>query len=147
MQQINNYLIDQTVIVEIYDISIPKIRNRIVYARNVKIYKRIDNQIRLAFLNQDQKATAIMDKTITFYMFHPEDSSILVTVNAVISTSDVGVAFITIPKDAIEFITPGLYNYAVYIVDGEGKDQVAYADDNYGAGGTIELIDGRYPLI
>jgi hypothetical protein len=145
MQQITSYLIKPEVLVELFDLYEPKFRNRIVYARTVKVYKGVDNTIRLVFQNQDQKRVAIQDKSIVMYIFHPEDSSILVTVPVSISPANKGVALAVIPKEAIQFVVPGFYTYAIEVVSGEGADEVAYADDNYGAGGQIEVIDGKYP--
>lgn len=145
MQQITSYLIQPQIEVELFDLTEPKIRNRIVYARNIKVYKGVDNTVRLVFKNQDQKNVAILDKTIMMYIFHPEDSSILVTADVTISSSNKGVATAVIPALALQFVVPGFYTYAIEVVSGEGMDEVAYADDNYGAGGQIEVIDGKYP--
>jgi len=145
MQQITSYLIQPEVEVELFDLTEPKIRNRIVYARNIKVYKGVDNTVRLVFKNQDQKNVAILDKTITMYVFHPEDSSILITASVTISSSNKGVAIAVITSEQLQFVVPGFYTYAIEVVSGEGKDEVAYADDNYGAGGQIEVIEGKYP--
>lgn len=145
MQQITSYLIQPVIEVQLFDIYEPKIRNRIVYARNVKVYKGVDNTVRLVFQNQDQKRVAILDKAITMYVFHPEDSSILITANVTISPTNKGVAIAVITAESLQFIVPGFYTYAIEVVSGEGADEVAYADDNYGAGGQIEVIEGKYP--
>jgi len=145
MQQIDSYLIIQTAHIQLFDLMETKIRNRIVYANNIKVYKGIDNTIRLSFLNQDQKRVPIQDKNITFHMFHPEDSSIVISAIVQISASDVGIGTAVITKAATEFVIPGFYTYAIEVVSGEGADEIAYADDNYGAGGQLELIEGKYP--
>lgn len=145
MQQITSYLIQQTVLVQLFDLLETKIRNRIVYARNVKVYKGVNNTIRLVFVNQDQKRVPIQDKTITLHIFHPEDSSIVVSAPVLVSASDLGVGTAKVLNEDIEFLVPGLYTYALEVISGEGEDEIAYADDNYGAGGQVELIEGKYP--
>ena len=145
MQQITSYLIQQTVLVQLFDLLETKIRNRIVYARNVKVYKGVNNTIRLVFVNQDQKRVPIQDKTITLHIFHPEDSSIVVSAPVLVSASDLGVGTAKVLNEDIEFLVPGFYTYALEVISGEGEDEIAYADDNYGAGGQVELIEGKYP--
>lgn len=145
MQEIKSFLIEQYVKVQVFDLSIPSnIRNRIVYARNIKIYLERDNLLRLSFVNQDQKNIPILDKTITLYVFQ-EDSSSVLAIPAQISSTEVGIAYVTFKASDMVQINEGLYSYAIDVVSGEGTDQIAYADDNYGAGGTIEMIKGRYP--
>ena len=116
-----------------------------MYARNIKIYKEVDNLLRLSFVNQDQKNITVLDKTIRVQVFRPNEPAVL-NLAASINASDVGIAYVTFPADVMQTIPSGLYNYAVVVTSGEGDNQVAYADDNYGAGGVIELIDGHYPV-
>ena len=118
-----------------------------MYARNIKIYKGVDNLLRLSFVNQDQKNISILGKTIRLQVFHPDKTAVL---NLAATTTDSdglsGIAYVTFTADQMATIPSGLYNYAVVVTSGEGDNQVAYADDNYGAGGVIELIDGHYPV-
>jgi len=140
-----SYLIEQTVLVQLCDLLEIKIGDRIVYARNVKIYKGVDNTIKLVFVNQDQKRVPIQDKTITLHIFHPEDSSIVVSTPVLVSASLIGIGTAKVLNTDIEFLVTGYYTFAIEVISGEGEDEIAYADDNYGAGGQVELIEGKYP--
>ena len=49
------------------------------YTPNIKVYRGIDNEIRVNFKNKDQQKTSIVDKTVTFIMIDKEASTTLIT--------------------------------------------------------------------
>ena len=115
------------------------------YTPNIKVYRGIDNYIRVEFKNRDQKRVTMTDHTA----------------NIVILDKDNGVAYVEralTPVDARRgiweaSITEGdllnldskFYSYGLKVTDPEGRTNPAYADDNYSANGVLEVAEGVYP--
>lgn len=69
MQTVTGYLYNNWVECQINTDSDATTRNRIVYARPIKIYRNIDNTLKFVFKNQDQRRIHIYDYTITMSIF------------------------------------------------------------------------------
>jgi hypothetical protein len=149
MQVIINYLVRQSITVQLPDISTPYIRNRIVYSRTVKLYKDSNNELELRFVNQDQKAVSIDGRTIEFYIIDRVNSNdILLTKTAEIqedgSTARLrGKAQLVITAQDINDLVTGVYRYSVKVIESDNTEKLVYADDNYGVAGTVAILDAN----
>lgn len=149
MQTITTYLIRQLIEVHVEDETTPNIRNRIVYAKPVKLYKNVDNTLELRFCNQDQKLVSIAGQTIKLYIIDQAEQAVVITKQATIvesGSTNVGLArVIVIGSDLID-LPAGFYNFSVKLST-VSDETVAYVDDNFGARGTLQLFNGAYPDI
>lgn len=69
MQEITGYLYTNWVECQLDEDPYIKTRNRIVYARPIKLYKNIDNTLKFVFKNQDQKRININHLTMSLSIF------------------------------------------------------------------------------
>lgn len=75
MQEITGYLYTNWIECQLNDDTTTAIRNRIVYARPIQLYKNIDNTLKFVFKNQDQKRVFIDGYTLTMYIFNTNSLS------------------------------------------------------------------------
>lgn len=115
------------------------------YAPNIKIYRGIDNDIRCNFVNRDQKKTSLTDKTVVFIMIDKENGTTYLERTATIIDAPSGAVNVKILQSDLYNLDAKYYTYAFKVTDGEGNVQIGYSDDNYGANGTIEIVEGVYP--
>ena len=115
------------------------------YTPNIKVYRGIDNEIRVNFKNKDQQKTSIVDKTVTFIMIDKEASTTLITRTITPVNAPDGVGKFTLTETDLLNLDEKFYTYSFKVVDGEGNTQIGYSDDTYGAGGVLELVEGVYP--
>lgn len=145
MQNITCYYYPNAVEVQWNNDPTLNLRNRIVYTRTVKLYKGVDNVLRFAFKNGDQKTVNVTGWDITFNMLSDDESLIVVAKDAVAVNANLGIVTATITDLDLVDLSNFRYKYSLTITDPYGSEQVVYADDNYGVRGEIELLDGPHP--
>lgn len=145
MQPVSFYLYDNILQVQILVDPLIKQRNNVVYAKNLKLYKGVDNTFKVQFKNQDQKPVNIIGKDIKFHVLKEGTRSTFITKPMRVIDGAKGIALVVIKEADLFDLRGRMYHYSISVTDGEGNDVVAYADDNYGVRGTIELMDGHYP--
>ena len=89
MQEITGYLYTNWIECQLNDDTTTAIRNRIVYARPIQLYKNIDNTLKFVFKNQDQKRVFIDGYTLTMYIFNTNSLS----ANQVVSDNTTSIAY------------------------------------------------------
>jgi len=142
MQRISVYLYPNriTVISNLDESSANNTEWRIVYQRNVKIYKGIDNIIEIELKNNDQKRVEIGMGSLKLTLMDQYHN--LINTYTAISLEDstqVGLAKITIPAIDLEDLDPQFLKFAVTRVDVNFEESLTYSDSQFGAMGTIEL--------
>ena len=116
---------------------------RIVYQRQVKIYKGIDNVIEIEVKNNDQKRIEIGISQIKLVLMDQSRHAInTYTAQSLEDSTQVGIARITIPATDLENLDPQFLKFAVYQVNATFQNILTYTDSQYGAIGTIQLLDG-----
>jgi hypothetical protein len=151
-----------------------EIRNYRVYANPIKIYKNIDNTLRLVFKNRDQKRVNINGYTFTFYLFKTNSPTKNVYAQDNVNFAEIdydninvkepvlvksvsiqddgvtparkGVATVVIPASDINGFVPDSYLFSIKAVNEFGEESPVYSDDNLGVSGIAYLIDGVYSL-
>ena len=123
---------------------------RQMYKRNVKVYKGIDNTVEFKILNADQKSIDIAtDKEIRFDIIDSEQRQLL-TKNATIvddgsTRATKGLVTVTVTEGELLDIAEQRAKYTIYMIDSiTGDRTLLYADAQFGASGTIEIIDDAF---
>lgn len=143
MQKISSYLYPNRVPV-VADMAAFTVEYNIVYQRPVKIYKGIDNVLEFDVKNNEQKRLDISTYNIKFNLLDIDNQEIYST-TADVSTGIKGIAQVTVPSSSLTFMEPQFLKYALYILNDDNTKTVLYGDTEFGASGTIHLLDGVLP--
>jgi len=144
MTAITTYLYKQIVHATITDTLIGNTMT-MHYSPNLKIHRGIDNDIRIQFKNRDQKKVNMAGMSATFVISSDSLGTTLLerTLTPIYPNTGVFVFFLT--ETDVLSLGDKFYRYGFRVVNGEGRTQIGYADDNYGAGGNLEFVDSVYP--
>ena len=147
MQTVSRYLLSDVVIGYI---SGYHGRNSKVYDKRIKLHKGVSTTISFTFKNEDQKAQDVTSKTYEFNMIDSETKRSVLTRNLTIlddgsTQASKGTASVAITEGDLLTLDAKFYNYAIREVVSDGSRTVTYADTNYNAAGSLELMDGAYP--
>ena len=115
------------------------------YTPNVKVYRGIDNYIRIEFKNRDQKRVNMTDHTASIVILDKENGVAYVERALTPIDPRKGLFEASVTESDLLNLDSKFYNYALKVTDGEDRTAPAYADDNYGANGVLEVTDGVYP--
>ena len=148
MQQVTSYLYDNTILVQIDSDPEIKQRNRVVYTRPLKIYKGVDNLLKVKFLNSDQKPANVAVYTMTFnliddYVFN--NASTVFSSNITVVNASAGLGSVTISKLDMVQLDRERYTFNIKMNDGTANI-ASYVDDNYGAAGQVIVSSAAYPV-
>ena len=147
MQTINSYVYDNTVLVQLDEDPLIKQRNRVVYTRPIQIYKGINNIIKIAVQNADQKPVNITGYVLTFnvvddYVY--SNATTVLTTNICVSNANAGIGYTVISSDDLVQLTREQYTYNVMLRDTCWGNIATYVDDNYGAPLDLMILAGYY---
>lgn len=143
MQKISAYIYKNRIPV-VCDLGDSLTEWRVVFQRNVKIYKGIDNTLEFTFKNSQQRPITV-DNLIMKMVITDETHEEVYTATITPSSVTPGLASCTIPATVLQNISPQLMKYAMYIVNLDNTKTPIYNDVNYGMSGSIELIGGILP--
>lgn len=147
MQQINSYIYDNTILVQVStDLDVEQ-RNRVVYTRTIKCYQGVDNLIKVKVQNGDQKPVDVTGTTLVFSViddYVTSNANVIFQTNVTISNATTGTGSVLIPRDNINAFEREQYLYSIYYIDGNIQFP-AYVDDNWGAQGQMQIIGTAYP--
>jgi hypothetical protein len=106
----------------------------------------MDNQVKLQFKNQDQKAVNMTGKTATLHFLNDNDSTVWFSRDATVVDVVKGIYTVPIYETDLLDLEDEYYHYSVNIEDDATGDRtLAYADDNYTVRGEIQLLSGHFP--
>jgi len=126
-------------------------RKRMVYNRNLKIYRGSDNRVDLQLRNGDQKAFNATGSTIVFNLVNNETQDLVIRKDCSVDDISVGRVYVTITEDELLDLEPGYYSYSFHKETRSNVDSTDYTvdskmplfmDSQYGAIGTVEIIGG-----
>jgi hypothetical protein len=149
MQRITAYLYPNriTVLTNLDD-NLTNTEWRIVYQRNIKIYKGIDNTVEIELKNNDQKRVEIGTDNLKMTLMDQTRNKISEYTAQSLETGTVkGLAKITIPALDLEELDPQYLKFIVTKINTEFEEALTYTDSQYGAIGTIELLNGMNAII
>ena len=115
------------------------------YTPNLKVYRGIDNFIRIEFKNRDQKRIAMTDHTADIIIMDKENSVAYTERALTAIDARKGLFEASITQGDLLNLDAKFYSYSLKVTGPEGRISPAYADDNYGANGTLEVVEGMYP--
>ena len=115
------------------------------YTPNIKVYRGIDNFIRIEFKNRDQKRVVMPDHTANIVIMDKENSVAYVERALTPIDARKGLFEATITEGDLLNLDAKFYNYSLKVTEPEGRVTPAYADDNYGANGNLEVVEGVFP--
>jgi hypothetical protein len=124
-------------------------RFRMVYNRNLKIYRGVDNRIDLQIRNSDQKKYNATGATFVMSIVSKENNDQVLKKDCEIDDLSVGRVFVTLNESELYDLEPGLYNYSFIKETRQNIDSTsykvtskspAYFDSQYGAIGTLEIL-------
>lgn len=142
MQKISSYLYPNRIKCNL-DLALSPLEWRIVYQKNVKLYKGLDNAVELDVRNNSQQRIDITELTLSFKILDIYGQEIF-DGEVEPDVELTGIARVEIPADTFEYVEPQFLKYIVYQTI-EGKNYPVYGDTQFGASGTIDLIGNAWP--
>ena len=149
MQRITAYLYPNriTVLTNLDD-NLTNTEWRIVYQRNIKIYKGIDNTVEIELKNNDQKRVEIGTDSLKMTLMDQTRNKISeYTAQSLEDSTIRGLARIRIPAIDLEDLDPQYLKFIVTKISTGYEEALTYTDSQYGAIGTIELLNGMNTVI
>ena len=123
-------------------------RNRMVYNRNLKVYRGVDNRIDLQVRTGDQKTYNTTGTTLVFNLVSRENSDLILSKDCSVDDNLVGRIYVTLTDAELQGIESGHYQYSIQketrtsINDNDYRvtsRQPLYLDSQYGALGVLEV--------
>jgi hypothetical protein len=149
MQRITAYLYPNriTVLTNLDD-NLTNTEWRIVYQRNIKIYKGIDNTVEIELKNNDQKRVEIGTDSLKMTLMDQTRNKISeYTAQSLEDSTIRGLARINIPASDLEDLDPQYLKFIVTKISTGYEEALTYTDSQYGAIGTIELLNGMNTIV
>jgi len=142
MQKINAFIYQNRIEV-LADID-PSIttRNRIVYARTVKIYRGMNNTVVFQLKNSDQKPINITGYSLTMSIVNDDDNTQFVEFDCTIVDATKGLVSVIVPELDLAYLDREFYNYALKVTDQNDLEVQVYTDDFFTVRGQLQLLDG-----
>lgn len=120
---------------------------RKMYARNMKLYKGIDNTFQIKLMNGDQKIINAIGQTLSWILLDRNTAELKFAISKTIEGSDNGLVSFTISEGDLESTNSGMYMYSTYLTDQNGKKTILYGDSQYGASVPVEIINNSFPQV
>jgi hypothetical protein len=137
MQKISSYLYPNKINVVVAD-PIFSVRWNIVYQNRVKIYQGVDNVLTIDVKNSDQKRIDISDMNLEMAIMDVAGKG--VTTAAVETSDNLGLGTVNITADLLSNVSPQFLNFTIYRINEDETKTVLYADTQFGAKGSMELV-------
>jgi len=120
-----------------------------VYARQIKIYKGIDNTLQFRLLNADQRPIDVSIYTPKFVVFDNNGKKVIdrdCDVNQIDdSSASRGLFTVTITENDMLNIERQYLRYNVYLIDSSSNKSLTYVDSHFDNNGTIFIDDYAFP--
>ena len=119
--------------------------NRMAYAKNVKVYRGINNIVKFKIRNNNQKDVNVAQSTFRLSVVDTASGDEKFYTMLDIENAQKGLLTTTIPELELLKLENNLYHYTIKMTTGEGVDHPIYVDDNYGAAGVLEVHGKTFP--
>lgn len=145
MQVIQSYLYDNRVTVQFLDPTVTSIRNRIVYNRPIKVYKGIDNPLRIVILNQDQKPYDMTGYNVIMGIQNSDARTTVISFAVEMDAENPTVGTVVIDRATMDILTKRFYKLTFKATNIDtNNDRPMYIDDNWGVPLDLEVLSGYY---
>lgn len=119
-------------------------RYQLVYAKNLRLNKGVDNKIQFQFLNQEQKAFDITDKEITFRLINQTGTTVLLQKALTNTLALNGLCELVATSADIEDIDTQFCSYSLEFTDA-GFTLPAFVNSESSARGVMQVVDSVLP--
>ncbi len=137
------YLFTPRQIVVFFSGNSPR-RYQIVYAKNLKLNKGVDNKFQFQFLNQEQKPVDITGLEISFRLINYNGTEIILRKSLTGTLMLNGLAEIVLTSSEIENVDTQMCYYSLEIAS-SGLDLPVFVNSEAGARGVIDVVDSVLP--
>ena len=144
MTVITGYLYAQRHTAVVTDTGVNNIMS-MFYTPNIKVYRGIDNFIRIEFKNRDQKRVSMTDHTANIVILDKENNVAFLERSLTPIDPRRGIFEALISEADLLNLDSKFFSYGLKVTNGEDRTTPAYADDNYSANGVLEIDEGVYP--
>jgi hypothetical protein len=120
---------------------------RKMYARNMKLYKGIDNTFQIKLMNGDQKLINAIGQTLSWVLLDRTTAEVKCMLTKTVEGSDNSLVSFTINEGDLEPINSGLYMYSAYLTNESNKKTILYGDSQYGASVPVEIVSNSFPQV
>lgn len=145
MQTANVYATYQTVNVQLVGDLNGRTRNKQLYSENIKLYRNIDNPVRLTVKNQDQKPVDLSNFDVGVDLIDSANNLVVASYTATKINIPKGICEVIVAKGDIDPLE-SRYHYLTVKKTAYGQDdRVAYVDDNYSVKLPVEIHDAYLP--
>ena len=146
MQRVSAYVYANRVDIQADIDPLLTTRNRIVYARIIKIHRGIDNTIVFTVKNSDQKPINLTGHTAHFYIISDDViNAQLLEVTGTIEDAAKGIFKVVVVKEKVDLLEQEFFNYAIKLVNNVNQEIVVYSDDFFQVRGQIQVLDSYVP--
>ena len=123
---------------------------RQVYAKNLKIYRGIDNVLTFEIKNNDQKPVSILNVyTPKLVAYDENNTEVLNKTGTIIETSTPskeGQFTVSVTANDVANLDDQFLTYTVYLIkDSDSSNVITYANSHFEMSGTIELHGEAFP--
>jgi hypothetical protein len=129
------------------DLAPSTVGYRKMYARNMKLYKGIDNNFQIKLMNGDQKLINAVGQTLSWVLLDRNTAELKCMITKTVEGSDNSLVSLTISESDLEAINGGMYMYSAYLTDNSSKKTILYGDSQYGASVPVEVISNSFPQV
>ena len=150
MQLTPRYLVDDKTILVANLANGTTTEYRTVYAKNLKLYRGIDNTLTFEIKNNDQKPVSILNTyTPKFVAYDESNTQVLEKTGTIIETttpSYKGQFTVAVTETDLLDVKDQYLTYAVYMIkDSDDSKVITYSNSHFEMTGTIELSSGAFP--
>ena len=138
MTVITGYLYAQRHTAVVTDTGVNNIMS-MFYTPNIKVYRGIDNFIRIEFKNRDQKRVSMTDHTANIVILDKENNVAFLERALTPIDPRRGIFEALISEADLLNLDSKFFSYGLKVTNGEDRTTPAYADDNYSANGVLEI--------
>ena len=120
---------------------------RKMYARNMKLYKGIDNTFQIKLMNGDQKLINAVGQTLSWILLDRTTAEVKFMMSKTVEGSDNSLVEFTLKEGDLESTDSGMYMYSAYLTNNAGKKTILYGDSQYGASVPVEIVNNSFPQV
>lgn len=119
-------------------------RYQLVYAKNLKLNKGVDNKIQFQYLNQEQKPVNITNFEITFRLLNYDGTEILLQKAITNVLPLTGICELLVTSNELVNIDPQMCYYSLEVKE-NGYEYPTFVGSEAGARGTMEVLNSVLP--
>jgi hypothetical protein len=145
MQTLDVFFYKNILEVQVLDPAIYSVRNRIVYAKTIKVYQGIDNPIHIVTKNQEQKPVNLTGYTMQIEIQDPQNEITVAAYAVSFVTINKGLGTFTIPKETVNALDQRHYHLTARLTNSTtNAENPLYIDDNYSVAVPLQVLSAYY---